>query len=113
MKKILTLLILVLIATPILWAKANTEKPQLVFFYMHGCSACKQFTPLYEKMASKFATKFQFIKQDANSSSLANKLNVNSVPTVFIINPKTQATTHVAYDCMMQEGCFENTLKNY
>lgn len=110
MKKLLIGLFLILMTTSSVLAK---DKPQVVFFYSHGCSACKQFTPIYEKVMSKYSDKFKFIKQEANTSSLANKLNVNSVPSVFIINSQTGAATPVDYNCLMQQGCFEKTLSNY
>lgn len=118
MKKLLIVLSLILIVTPIILVITNKEtaakeKPQVVFFYMQGCSACNQFKPLYEQMASKYSNKFSFIKQNANASNLANQLNITSVPAVFIINPETQAKTQISYDCLQQQGCFEKKLLNY
>lgn len=117
MKKLLVVLFLILIVPVTLviihketWAK---EKPQVFFFSMQGCSACKQFKPLYEQMASKYSNKFNFIRQDVNTSNLANKLNITSVPAVFIIDPGTQAKTQISYDCLQQQGCFEKKLLNY
>lgn len=117
MKKLLTVLFLVLMALPIIFvitSKAEgKEKPQVIFFHMHGCSACKEFAPIYEKMSSKYSGKFNFTKQDVNASSLASKWNITSVPSVFIVNPQTQAKTQISYDCLKQQGCFEKTLLNY
>lgn len=117
MRKLLTVLFLILIAMPIGFGIAykveGKEKPQVVFFHMHGCSACKEFAPLYEKMSSKYSAKFSFSKQDVNTSSLASKLNITTVPAVFIIDPQTKAKTQISYDCLRQQGCFEKTLSNY
>lgn len=117
MKKLLTMLFLILMVTSITFGIISRvegkEKPRVVLFHMHGCSACMQFAPLYEKMASKYSGKFSFTKQDINKSSLANQLNITSVPVVFIINPQTQAKTKISYDCLQQQGCFEKTLLNY
>lgn len=116
MKKLL--LILVLIAIPVVLAitykeAIGKEKPQVLFFYTQGCSACNQFKPLFAQMASKYSKKFNFIKQDANNSSLASKFKINSVPAVFIINTETGAASPISYDCLQQQGCFENKLSNY
>lgn len=118
MKKLLILAILVLIAVPAILVinykeTLAKEKPQVLFFYSQGCSACQNFKPLYEQMASKYSNKFNFIKQDINSSNLASKFNVNSVPAVFIVNPETQAKTEISYDCLQQQGCFEKKLSGY
>ena len=112
MKKLLIVLFLILAVTPVLLTVAK-EKPQVVFFHMHGCSACKGFTPLYEQMSSKYSNKFSFVKQDINTSRLADKLRISSVPAVFIIEPTTNAKTEISYDCLTQQGCFEQKLSNY
>lgn len=108
MKK--ALIILALAVTPILSVFAQ-EKPKVVLFHMHGCSACKHFAPMFDKMASKYSGKFNFTKEDANSSNLANQLNVNAVPVVFIID--SGKNTEIGYDCLETQGCFEQKLQNY
>lgn len=118
MKKLLMVLCLILLLTPIILVTTNNvacakAKPQVVYFYSQGCSACNQTKPLFDRMASKYSGKFNFVKQDVNSSSLANKLNINSVPTVYIIDPNTQAKTQISYDCLQSQTCFEKKLLNY
>lgn len=118
MKKLLIIFVLILMAIPTILAisykeAVAKEKPQVILFYSQNCSACKQFKPLYNQMASKYSNKFNFIKQDVNTSNLANKLGVNSVPAVFIINAQTGAASPISYDCMQQPGCFEKKLSSY
>lgn len=86
------------------------EKPKVIMFHMHGCSACRQFMPTFDKMSSKFADKFSFSKEDA-SSKLADKLGISYVPMVYIMD--SDKTTAIDSDCLASPGCFENKLKNY
>lgn len=118
MKKAVIVLFFILALIPIAMflttrQAESAQKPQVILFHTHGCSACKQLMPTFDRLASKYSSKFNFSKQDANSSKLANKLNVNSVPSVFIINTQTGAASPISYDCLQQQGCFEKTLKNY
>lgn len=107
MKKLL--IILTLMITSALSVLA-AEKPRVILFHMHGCSACKQFAPTFDRMASKFSEKFSFSKEDA-SSKLADKLGISYVPIVYIIDSNKQ--TAVDSNCLLQPGCFENKLQNY
>lgn len=109
MKK--TLITLALIVASGLSAFA-LEKPKVILFHMHGCSACKKFSPVFDQLSSKYANKFNFSKEDANSK-LADELGVSYVPMVFIIDPNKQTKTSIDSDCLASQGCFENKLQNY
>lgn len=87
------------------------EKPKVILFHMHGCSACKKFAPTFDKMSAKFASKFTFSKEDANSK-LADQLGINYVPMVFIMDSDNK-TTSIDSDCLASPSCFENKLQNY
>lgn len=118
MRKLLLSIFLIIIVTSsvlaITYREASKQaKPTVLLIHEHGCSACQKLMPLYDEIASKYSNKFKFVKEDLDSSSWATKLNVKSVPAVFIINPKTQATEAINYDCLWQQGCFEKTLQNY
>lgn len=88
------------------------EKPKVILFSMHGCSACKKFAPTFEKMSAKFANKFNFSKEDADSS-LANKLGISYVPMVYIMDSDKNTKTAIDSDCLASPSCFENKLQNY
>lgn len=89
------------------------DKPVVVMFHMHGCGACKQFSPIFDKFASKFSDKFNFVKEDVNSSNIAKTLNFATVPAIFIMQPKTQKATRISDNCAWDNECLTKTLQNY
>lgn len=92
-------------------AKSDT-KPMVVMFHMKGCRACKRFSPIFDKFASQFSNKFNFIKEDAYSP-LANSLNFMTVPAIFIIQPKTMESKRIDDACAWDSKCFAKTLQDY
>jgi thioredoxin-like negative regulator of GroEL len=110
MKK--TLIVLVLMLTSTLSTLA-LEKPKVILFQMHGCSACKKFAPTFDQVMSKYSNKFSFSKEDINSSKLADQLGINYVPMVYIIDSDKNTKTAIDSSCLSQPGCFENKLQSY
>lgn len=118
MKKIiLSILLSVLTATgafAMSYGEAKTQnKPMVIMFKMQGCGACKDFAPKFDKYAEKFAEKFNFIKEDIYSSKIASTFKFNSVPSFFILNPKTNKSKEISYECATDDGCFTKTLQEY
>lgn len=118
MKKVIITLMSALILAPSVMALTYNEaklqdKPMIVYIYMDFCSGCKQVSPVFEKMKSMFSGKYNFVKENASHSKVADRLGVHSVPKVFIIEPKTQETKQIAYDCTFSSQCFADMLKNY
>ena len=91
------------------------DKPIVVMFHMHGCSACRRFSSKFDKFASKFSNKFIFVKEDVNSSKIADTLGsqFQTVPAFFIIEPKTQNAKRISDDCAWDSVCFTKTLQEY
>ena len=93
---------------------ASTQgKPVVVMFHMRGCSACRKFSSRFDKIAAKFSNKFNFVKEDANSSTIATNLDFPTVPALFIIEPSTSKATRIQDGCAWDNGCFEKTLNEY
>lgn len=94
--------------------EAKTDsKPVVVMFHMKHCSACKKFKSIFDGMAPKFSNKFNFVKEDAESSNLAKSLNFMTVPAIFIVQPKTMAAKRINDDCAWDKECFAKTLQDY
>lgn len=94
--------------------EASTQtKPIVVMFHMHGCGACRKFSPIFDKYATKFSNKFNFVKEDIKDSVIGNKLDFPTVPAIFIIEPKTQKATRISDDCAWDKMCFTTTLEKY
>lgn len=91
------------------------SKPIVVMFHMHGCGACRKFSPRFDKFASKFSNKFNFVKEDIDSSKIADTLGsqFSTVPAFFIIEPKTQNAKRISDDCAWNNECFTKTLQGY
>lgn len=119
MKKLMITLFLVLATVSSVFAMsfndAKTQnKPVVVMFHMKGCSACKKFAPIFDQMAAtNLSDKFNFVKEDIASSSVAKSLNFMTVPAIFIIEPKTMSAKRIEDDCAWDEECFTKTLQNY
>lgn len=92
---------------------SKQDKPIVLYIDMHGCGACQQFEPLFKKMESKFSNKYSFAKEDIYSSKMANTLNVQETPSVFIIQPKSKTSQRIKWNCLSSPGCFEQTLNSY
>lgn len=89
------------------------EKPVVVMFHMHGCSACKQFSPQFDQIASEHSDKFNFVKEDIHKSDIAKTLNFMYVPAFFIVNPKTMQAKRIEDNCAWDKACFAKELNNY
>lgn len=120
MKKILLTLFLLLATVSTTFAMTYDEakmqdKPIVVMFHMHGCGACRQFSPVFDKFASKFSDKFNFVKEDIKNSAIADKLgsSFSTVPAIFIIHPKTEKPTRIKDSCAWNDECFTKTLQTY
>jgi len=118
MKKIVIALFLLLATATSTFAmtykEAKTQdKPIVIMFHMHGCGACRKMSPIFDSFASKFSNKFNFVKEDIHGSSIADTLNFDTVPAIFIMQPKTQKATRINDDCAWDSGCFTKTLQNY
>lgn len=117
MKKLLIgALLLLATATSTLaltYNEAKTQnKPIVIMFHQHGCGACRRMSPIFDKFAAKFSDKFNFVKEDAGSS-IASTLNFDTVPAIFIMQPKTQSATRISDNCAWDNECFTKTLQEY
>lgn len=92
---------------------ATQDKPIVVMFHMHGCGGCRKFSPIFKQYSKKFSDRFNFVKEEIYSSKIAKTLSFDTVPALFIINPKTQSSKQINENCMWDEECFSKTLNEY
>lgn len=116
MKKIILSLILIFsFAVSVIAVSYNVasakEKPTVLCISAPMCGACKQFEPTFNAAQSKFSQKFNFVKEDINTSQRAKSLNVTETPSVFIL--KQGSSQKIDWQCLSQPGCFEQRLKDY
>lgn len=118
MKKIILSAILGLLVTTGAFAMSyddakTQDKPMMIMFKMKKCGACKEFAPKFDTYASKFSNKFNFLKEDIDSSAIASKFRFDSVPAFFILNPKTNKSKQISYECATDDSCFTKELTEY
>lgn len=68
------------------------NKPVAIEFYADWCGYCKKFAPLYEDLKAQYSDKIIFLKINTDkpeTSYLSSKYNITSLPSVIIINPKS------------------------
>lgn len=116
MKKIsITLFLIFSFAVSVIAISYNVasakEKPTVLCIYAPMCGACKQFESTFNAAQVKFSQKFNFVKEDINTSQRAKNLNVSETPSVFIL--KQGSAQKIDWQCLSQPGCFEQKLKDY
>jgi thioredoxin 1 len=63
----------------------NSEKPVLIDFYADWCGPCKAQTPILQQLKSEMGDEIRIVKVDVDKNpSLAQKLQVQSIPTLMI-----------------------------
>lgn len=61
---------------------------KLVYFYMDGCPACNQFSPVWNEFKSKYSGPLTLEKLEQNvAADDLEKHNIKGFPTVLLISP--------------------------
>ncbi|GJQ10053.1 hypothetical protein GpartN1_g4811.t1 [Galdieria partita] len=64
--------------------EASSQKPQVVYCHAEWCGPCRQLGPLLERLMEETQGKVELVKVDVDqASSVADRLQVAAVPTVF------------------------------
>ncbi len=69
----------------------KTKTPVLVYFYSNDCKYCVAFSKVFNKVVKDYSNKYYFAKlnvYDRNNTELCEKLNIQTIPAVFIYEPK-------------------------
>ncbi len=64
----------------------NSDIPVLIDFYADWCQPCKKLVPILESLNEEFNRKLKIGKVDTGKTSLANKYNVSSLPSILFFN---------------------------
>lgn len=85
----------------------NSPVTQIIYFFNRNCPFCKEFMPIWNDMANKYAKYFQFLDidcQDQSGKKWCDKYQVESVPYIISRNSGVMITSEF-------DG--ERTLKNF
>lgn len=116
MKKFLLSLFLIFSIVQCASAMTYDEAMQLpkntvIMFKMQYCGACKSYEPQFDKISKKYSGKYNFVKEDVNSSQLATSLGIQSVPVIFIVYPQEKRIQKVDQNIIWQPNGLESVLK--
>lgn len=86
-----------------------TELPVIIDCWAAWCGPCKQFGPVYEQTARKYATQARFLKLDTQAEqSMAAQFQIQSIPTLIVMRKGQEVARQSG---AMSPGQFEAWLK--
>ena len=92
------------------------KKPVVVDFYADWCGACKRFSPILNDVKTEYSSKFNFVCVNADkpeNTAITSKYNITSLPSVFIVDPKTGKSKFINQDYYFNPARFKKELDDY
>lgn len=91
----------------------KNQKPFIMYFFANTCPACTQFSPQFYSIASTYSKNITFLNVDANTNpALRVEYNINSVPTVLLVNPKNNKKVKIPHQAFNTKQGFLYSLEN-
>lgn len=121
MKKVILLISILFLTTLNANAKSfedamNSPKPFAMYIYMQGCSACRAFDPIFYQMQNKYSYKYNFVREEYRQGlmpQLCQKWKVRSFPYMALVNPKTNNSKRVSFECFWDEKCLNQAFESF
>lgn len=86
------------------------DKPVVIDFNATWCGPCRQFAPIFYKVASKYVGKAEFFSVDVDKfPELAREFNASAIPTVVVIRPGGGVKSNTG---LMSESEFDSFVKS-
>lgn len=74
------------------------KEPIVVDFWADWCPPCKEFSPIFHKVAKKYKGKVRFISVNVDSCpGIAKEYGVGSIPTVLIVSKEGTIDRNVGF----------------
>ena len=92
------------------------NKPVILEFYADWCGACKRLAPTLNDIKTEYNSKFTFVCLNADkpeNSVLSSKYNVTSLPSIFIVDPKTGKSKFINQDYYFNPTLLKRELDNF
>lgn len=84
----------------------------VIDFNATWCGPCKQFAPVFDAVAAKYAKKAEFISVDIDKCpETANAFGIRAIPTVLFIYPDGTTKTFVGTEDILPSDKFEKLIK--
>lgn len=65
----------------------KNDKPTIIDFNAVWCGPCRQMKPIFDKLASEFGNKFNFVSIDIDKNpEIAEKYKVQAIPTFIFLD---------------------------
>lgn len=93
-------------ASPNKW-QFKGSRPVVIDFYATWCGPCRQMVPVFDKVASQYASQVDFYRVDVDKEDeLAEWMQISSIPTLMFIPVKGEPNVSIG-------GMQEDELKSY
>ncbi len=94
----------------------NLKEPSVLYFYSDDCKYCVEFMPVFNRIAAAYKGKYHFVKLDVYDSRneiLCNKFRIQTIPAVFIYEPRDKVVHPVHPYYLSAENKLKDVLDTY
>ena len=81
---------------------------KVIKFYADGCGPCKTYAPVFDKVVKELNVEYENINVDKDTTGLAAKYKVRSIPLTVFINEDGTSTKEVG---MLSEEKLKQLIK--
>ena len=90
--------------------------PAFLYLHTNYCKYCKQFNPIYEKLAQANKNSCRFISVDADTKYgqyLMYQLKGRYIPLVVMVDSRRQFMINIPPDCLLDYACVDKEVKEF
>jgi thiol-disulfide isomerase/thioredoxin len=92
----IAIVVVIVILIWMYFAGDNSKITKIILFYRPSCGYCEMFKPEWEILQRKYPTKtIAYNTEEEGNKKIAEEYNIESVPTIYLINEKGTRTKYV------------------